>query len=274
MLIEFYDMNTGFMSGKLYYATSRDGEKEEKMDWGSFLLGVIASLVATLIATLCSKLWRNRKQLKLYGLTKVKPDEDIRMSAAYLFRIKVHGKYLLIKGGRIKSQYQPVGGVYKTFPGADSLLNDLGACPDDSMNSTFTDADDLRIQLPRRNAIRFLEWFDTRKNREISTLREFREELVVPGYLPDRVMETFNPEFIRQCERQLTRSKHLDINEILVHDVYEIRLCEEDQNALVDYASKHPGGELILVDKKDITQKTAVIDGCFFAIAPTAEKVL
>nr|WP_241158244.1 hypothetical protein [Adlercreutzia sp. ZJ138] len=35
------------------------------------------------------------------------------MSAAYLFRIKVGGKYLLIRGNRIKDQYQPVGGVYK-----------------------------------------------------------------------------------------------------------------------------------------------------------------
>lgn len=39
-------------------------------------------------------------------------NEEIRVSAAYLFRIKIENKYLLVKGNKI-SQYQPIGGVYK-----------------------------------------------------------------------------------------------------------------------------------------------------------------
>ena len=44
--------------------------------------------------------------------------KEIRLSFSYLFKIQIDGKYLLIKGNRLKNQYQPVGGVYKYYPEA------------------------------------------------------------------------------------------------------------------------------------------------------------
>src|SRR5690606_39015914 len=40
------------------------------------------------------------------------------VSLSYLFCIKLKGenKYLMVRGGKIKHQYQPVGGVYKKYP--------------------------------------------------------------------------------------------------------------------------------------------------------------
>jgi hypothetical protein len=38
--------------------------------------------------------------------------------------------------------------------------------------------DDIAVFIPAKNAIKFLDWFNSRKEREISHWREFYEELV------------------------------------------------------------------------------------------------
>ena len=43
----------------------------------------------------------------------LKKDSLIRISFAYLFRIKVGDKYFLVKNGRGTQKFQPVGGAYK-----------------------------------------------------------------------------------------------------------------------------------------------------------------
>lgn len=43
----------------------------------------------------------------------IKGDTIVRISFAYLYRIKIGNKYLLVKNERGTGKYQPVGGVYK-----------------------------------------------------------------------------------------------------------------------------------------------------------------
>ena len=116
--------------------------------------------------------------------------------------------------------------------------------------------------------------FDSRKDREITTLREFYEELVKPNFLPESCALNFNPQFVRQCDRQLKYSEHLGINEILVHEVYEIVLNEKDQESISSFVNDHPAENLLLVDEQEIRRRSVEVNGQFFNIAPTAGSIL
>lgn len=56
--------------------------------------------------------WKaSQRELKRGGF--ITDNATIRISSAYLYRIKVADKYLLVKNERGTGKYQPVGGVYK-----------------------------------------------------------------------------------------------------------------------------------------------------------------
>ncbi|MDO4502182.1 MAG: hypothetical protein Q4D06_03265 [Coriobacteriia bacterium] len=235
---------------------------------------VVCNLITAFICFLAGKAWTNRKRVKLAIQAQLRRGKWVRVSAAYLFRIKVHGKYLLIRGKRIKDQFQPVGGVYKAFDSARSTFNRLGVVSDDSMKSCSTDSDDLRIRVKGENLLEFLDWFDSGAGREVTTLREFNEELIRPGYLESFRIESFNPQFVAQCERILTYSQQLGIDEVLVHDVYEVILTDSEQKRLAEHINDNPDGDLALVTEEEIERKTFATNSGFCRIAETAGKVL
>ncbi len=115
--------------------------------------------------------------------------KEIRLSFSYLFKIQIDGKYLLIKGNRLKNQYQPVGGVYKYYPEAKPALESFGYISDIKMGNT-NETDDLRINIKGKNLLSFMEWFLSMKDREYDPCREFREELLVSGLLPSEKFST------------------------------------------------------------------------------------
>lgn len=235
---------------------------------------ILVSVVTAILGWLGKGAWANRRRLMLCGLTRINPDEMVRISAAYLFRIRIGGKFLLIRGNRIRDQYQPVGGVFQYFAGAEPGFREMGCNPDDRMKNSSSNPRDLRVILPRKNVLKFLDWFDSRKDREITTLREFYEELVKPKFLPESCALNFNPQFVRQCDRQLKYSEHLGINEILVHEVYEIVLNEKDQESISSFINDHTAGDLLLVDEQEIRRRSVEVNGQFFNIAPTAGSIL
>lgn len=51
-----------------------------------------------------------KRLYRYYGESSVK---QIRFSCAYLFRIKVDGRYFLVRDEQRRNHFQPVGGVYK-----------------------------------------------------------------------------------------------------------------------------------------------------------------
>lgn len=237
-------------------------------------LNVLCSIIACAFCYVIGRFWKNRDQLVIFMKTKLMQDKPVRISAAYLFRIMVNGRYLIIKGGKIPTQFQPVGGVYKRFESSNSDLNRMGVVPDNKMKSATRDPEDLRIQLPAKNAVAFLDWFDSKRGREVTVLREFYEELILAGYLPGYSLEEFNPEFVKSCKRKLVYSTHLEIHEILVHDIFEVHLSKSEQDYLEKLVSLNPKCGLALVDKDDISRETFSDGDQFYTIAATARKVL
>ena len=147
----------------------------------------------------------------------------IRISFAYLYRIKVDGKYLLVKNARGTGKYQPVGGVYKTTDAEASKLKNLyNVVDDDKIPMDSSTRRDYRMQLPDRYLRRFVRRFNRasiqRENIE-NLSREFREELIDTGIL------NWSKIRYRFCGRhyaELKYSNHFQCYELLLADIVEL----------------------------------------------------
>jgi hypothetical protein len=110
-------------------------------------------------------------------------NDEIRVSASYLYRIKVDAAYLLVRGRRITHQFQPVGGVYKRYPDSTGTLEKLGVKDDTRIPIDDSSREDLRVRVPGKKLLEFMRWYQSREGREVDTWREFQEELLAPGIL-------------------------------------------------------------------------------------------
>ena len=84
---------------------------------GSSIGGLIAGLVLgplkdSFIDITDNTDWKT-SQRRLERAKMINKNTKIRISFSYLFRIKIQGKYFLVKNARGTGKYQPVGGVYK-----------------------------------------------------------------------------------------------------------------------------------------------------------------
>jgi hypothetical protein len=106
--------------------------------------------------------------------------EFIRFSMSYQYLIKVQDKYLLVKNSNPNwNWYQHVGGKYKRLEETRHILSEFGQrmmLKDET--HMYVKQGDLACFHTAKNAIKFLNWFDSRKDRENLTGVEFYEELL------------------------------------------------------------------------------------------------
>lgn len=198
-------------------------------------------------------------------------NEKVRISCAYLFRIRRGNKYLLIKGKKIE-QYQPVGGVYKTFNSFEEIANGLDVQVE--RESTFFENRDLRVFVPGKNVLKFIKWFKTGKNRENNVIREFNEELVEPGFLPKESLTDARFEFIKQADCRLGYSNAFRCKEILIHDIYEVSFSKDIYWEELEKSVNKSNKQLILVLESDIEREAININGIEVKIGAHSKNVL
>lgn len=193
------------------------------IDKNNILVGIFINFVTALTGYIIAIITENYGDIKMsiscYFQYK---NEDIRISISYLYRIKVEGKYLLVKSKRIKEQYQPVGGVYKKYETANKYLDKLGIKDDNGFYFDKDNEDDLRLMVPSKNLNKFIKWFDSREDRELDPTREFREELVNEDVISNDIFQYFKYRFIRQIKNPIKYSEHFACNEILISNIYEL----------------------------------------------------
>jgi hypothetical protein len=168
--------------------------------------------------------------------------EMIRLSLSYIFRIKVHDHYLLVKSNRT-IKYQPPGGVYKVHPEGNTRLQKWGVQPDDRIKIDDDSADDLRILVPRAKVIDVLKWFYDRKEREVDQWREFHEELISTKILKNEIFPYISLKHLTSHQSKIKFSNHNNIDEILVHEVYELRPTPKQQAELEGLHKQYSGKE-------------------------------
>lgn len=169
------------------------------------------------------------------------PTDYVRISFAYLYRIQINGKYLLVKNGRDIEKFQPVGGVYqckdkeKTF-----LLNKLGVAEDNGMPIDEQSENDYRMRVPARNLKKFVRRFNKTNQRENfeNLSREFVEELVSTGIVSK---QNFNKIMYQVAGRHFTNLNFSDFYqcyELLLADIIVLNVTSAQKDELIGLQSK------------------------------------
>ena len=197
-------------------------------------------------------------------------NKDVRFSIAYLYKIKINDKYLLIKGSKIE-QLQPVGGVYKACSSFITVERNLNINFENEQG--FYEKKDLRFYTKGKNINKVLKWFDSRENREVAVYREFYEEIIKNKVLPIEVLSNIEIEFLKQIKPRMSYSKHFKKNEILLFDTYEIHLTNEYNDMICKYI-KEKNDLIKLVDREDIEKECIDIRGKSFKIGAHSQYII
>lgn len=238
----------------------------------AFILSVLSGLVTGWLAWIFRYIFENRKNLRVAIKSIFLWNTEIRVSIAYLFQIKINGKYLLVKGNRI-DQYQPVGGVFKMLPSFKELKRNYEITDDDRLPIDETSKYDLRIRIKGKNLVKLLRWFYLRRNREVGVHREFYEELIKTGVLPIASLATFTPEYCKTENTNIRYSKYFDCKEILIYEIYELVLTTKEEQEVIAYV-KDNIDKAILASQDEITRECIELDGFSKKIGEHAKYIL
>lgn len=208
----------------------------------------IIFFVTLVFVELGSEIIKHRKHIwQLIQCKFIYRRKDIRLSIAYLFRINVDGKYLLVKS-RLKNAFQPVGGAYKTLPGSEKIFTKLGVRPDRLVETEHGIAkNDLRVYVKGIDVFEFLNWFNSKEDREISPWREFCEELISTNILPWKEFRFINYRF-----KGIVRSPIINLDSggkgMFLFEIYDLVINDEQYPILRDLARKGNTDNYIWVD--------------------------
>lgn len=148
-------------------------------------------------------------------------ETEIRFSISALVRIEVDGQFLLTMGNRIE-QFQPVGGVLKTFSTAHAKLGNLGVKADSKIPIDQDSRDDLRVFVPRRSIEAFVQWYLEGRGRETSPWREFNEELIEAGVLSAERFRAPAFDYIGRRVEGIRWTPHFQCYEVLIAEVFAL----------------------------------------------------
>lgn len=162
----------------------------------------------------------------------LKKQELIRISFAYLFRIRIGNKYLLVRNTRGTQKFQPVGGAYKFTETEKHYLEDKFYINCDSgIKIDNISKNDYRLKIRAQDLKKFVRRFNKTNHRETlqDLSREFREELISTGIL------NFSKIEYKYCGRHFTEiefSKYFRCYELLMADIVELILDSEQEETL------------------------------------------
>ena len=143
-------------------------------------IGAILGMAITSFTELRGKLWTCLVAQVGYHNT------YIRVSVAYLFKIYVDGRYLLVRSRNVPGQFQPVGGVYKRLRDSVEKLNQLEVLDDKEIPICDTTRLDLRVRVKGKHLAAFIKWFESKEDILPALLRALR----VPGNARARSVRT------------------------------------------------------------------------------------
>lgn len=226
---------------------------------------IIVNLVVAFISFLATTIYHNRLRMKIWVQSLLRWNKNIRLSCAYLFKINKDGKYLLIKGNRI-DQYQPVGGVYKYYNSFNEIKSKL-ELKDESENH-FYQYGDLRLIIKGKNLVKFLEWFDTKKNREITVIRELIEELQLSEISAKQLIKNVQIEYLKTIKEEIRFSQHFQIDEQKMFNIYEAKISDDILNIALN------SDRYCLVEAEEIEKLCCTRDGLSKKISETAKYII
>ncbi len=223
------------------------------------LYGMSIGVAAALIIEVLYFIYNERNFLRLYLNSLIlKPNSEIRLSIAYLFKIECRGKYLLVKNSRFKKvTYQPVGGVYKFYhPEATNKLSCMSIITDNSIKNDEKSEHDLRSKMSKRKYLRkFIKWFFNSDERETAPWREFYEELVESNILPSKHFNYIYYNLIGQHFDPIHEDPYYKIDTFKYVDVYAPRYVNQKQRDEIKSLLTIKCDDFIWVTEEEIKKK-------------------
>lgn len=216
--------------------------------FSSTLYNLSVELVGGILLFGLLQLLQNINRLNFYFQTQILlRNKEVRLSIAYLYRININGKYLLVKSGR-RNYYQPVGGAFKTLPGSEKVFEKLNIKPDRLVETEHGIAkNDLRVYMKGVNVIEFLEWFNSKEDRELSPWREFCEELISTEILPWKPFRYIDYRF-----RGIVKSPIINMDTggkgMFLFEIYDLVINDEQRPVLEELLKNGNTADYIWVD--------------------------
>ena len=237
-------------------------------DFISSGLVLISSLIVLDGSFFIVKNW-NRIKLLLQSINPF-VRKELRISIAYLMRIEVNGKYLLVRNDRGQSGFQPVGGVYRYFyPEGYKELQELGVFTDNNIERDEHSEHDLRCVIENRSKLlKFLNWFDREQNRELDPWREFYEELVTTSIVPEALFRYFQYEKVGVDSCPIKYSEHFKIYEYLYADIFRPKFSDEQLTALKNL-QRNGHSDILFATRDEIMQGNSGVN----QILPHSKKI-
>ena len=226
---------------------------------------IIINLIVAFISYLAATIFHNRLRIKIWLQSLLRWNKNIRLSCAYLFQIKKDGKYLLIKGNRIE-QYQPVGGVYKYYNSFNEVKSKLEL--KNESESRFYENGDLRLVTKGKYLVKFLDWFDTKKNREITVIRELIEELQPAEISVEKLIKNVQIEYLKTIKEEIKFSQYFQMDEQKIFNIYEAKIPSDMLDTILN------NDKYCLVEAEEIERLCCTRDGLSKKISETAKYII
>lgn len=196
---------------------------------GSLFAGIVIPYLLQSVVDLTDNTnWKStQRKLKRAGI--LQKDTIVRISFAYLFRIKVDGKYFLVKSSRTK-KYQPVGGAYKFKKiEADYLSDNIPVENDDRIPVDEITEFDYRLLVKNKDLRKFVRRFNQTPYREnVSNLsREFIEEIFNSGILDKKAFGSLTYKYCGRHMTEIEYNSFFEHYELLLADIVEVKLSEK-----------------------------------------------
>lgn len=185
--------------------------------------------------------WKtSQRTLEKKGI--INDETYIRISFAYLFRIKVKDKYFLVQNTR-RNIFQPVGGAYKFNSKENEYLREnISFEYDKNIPVDEVTEFDYRLRIKNKDLRKFFERFDKTENRENfnDLSREFIEEIFKQSILKKSDFGILSYSF---CGRHITKIEKsvFEKHEILLADIIEVKLSDKQILMFNDLMEKKSG---------------------------------
>lgn len=221
--------STGVIAIIFGYLFSSDELRPEFIGGGYFI--IIGAGIALLFEAIVN---RERVKFILKCKSLAFNNQNIRFSMSYLYRIKVKNKYLLVKNSNY-GHYQLVGGKYKRLIETQSYLkNNFDAMDDLKFPNEGLTKNDFAIFIPASKAVKFIDWFNNQKDREISHWREFYEELVKTKVVTQEKFPYVSYNYVGTVTTPIHKNNGWDCPQVLQYDILDLIPTKEQEIELLN----------------------------------------
>ena len=116
--------------------------------------------------------------------------------------------------------------------------------------------------------MKFLDWFDTKKNREITVIRELIEELEPSGISIENLIKQSQVEYLKTVKEPITFSTHFQMDELKIFEIFEVKIPKEILDDVLKSEHYFP------VKAEDIEKFCFTKDGLSKKISATARYIV